>query len=74
MSVEIISEYWSDNGRLKAEVVLATNEDFKSHLVMFYEDDCFLGSEHYSGHSLQYYEDAAENYVLGIKHLGYEGK
>ena len=69
--VEIISEYWSDDGKLKAEIV---NVDSKERewgidMVYFYADGKFVGSEAYDGHSLDYLESAAENYVLGIKRL-----
>ena len=64
--LQIISEYWSDDGKLKADVVSVAPGTLK---VFFYADDQFVGSETYEGHSLQYYENAAENYVLGIKIL-----
>ena len=68
--VEIISEYWSDDGRRKAEVVCGTPPIAKKFMyVRFYEDDKMTSCESYEGHSLQYYEDAAENFVLGVKHV-----
>jgi len=36
----------------------------------FYEKDERVGEELYVGHSETYAENAAENYVLGIKHVG----
>lgn len=69
--VEIISEYWSDDGKLKAEIVnVGSGErEWGTDMVYFYADGKFVGSEAYDGHSLDYLESAAENYVLGIKRL-----
>lgn len=74
MSVEIISEYWSDDGKLKADVVVVDNDGLRHNMVYFYVDGQFVGSETYEGRSIHYYEDAAENYVLGVKTLDHEGK
>lgn len=62
---DIISEYWSDDGLLKAEVI----KDHKFMYVKFYEGDKLVSAESYEGHSIEYYENAAENYVLRIKHV-----
>lgn len=35
----------------------------------FYEDDKVVKTEFYKGHSESYAENAAENYVLGIKKI-----
>lgn len=69
--VEVLSEYWSEDGLLKAEVVNvgAQEREWGTDMVYFYANGHFVGSETYEGHSLKYYEDAAENYVLGIKIL-----
>jgi hypothetical protein len=57
-------EYRSADGKLRAEVVKTVTE----HLhVNFYENDVKIASETYDDHSIRYYEDAAENYVNGIK-------
>jgi hypothetical protein len=69
-SSEIISEYWSDDGRRKAEVVCGVPPIAKKFMyVRFYEDGKMTSCESYDGHSVDYYESAAENYVLGIKHV-----
>ena len=62
---DIISEYWSDDGLLKAEVI----KDHKFMYVKFYESGNLVCAESYDGHSLEYYESAAENYVMRIKHV-----
>jgi len=36
----------------------------------FFENDTKIAEELYTGHSEQYAEDAAENYVFGIKKVG----
>lgn len=35
----------------------------------FYKDNTAIKTEFYKGHSESYAEDAAENYVMGIKHV-----
>lgn len=57
-------EYKSADGKLRAEVVKTVIENFH---VNFYENDVKIASETYDKHDLRYYEDAAENYVNGIK-------
>lgn len=62
---EVIGEYVKDN--LKAEIIkysYGSKDDFQ---INFYEDDKMIAIETYVDHSLRYYEDAAENYVKGIK-------
>ena len=62
---DIISEYWSDDGLLKAEVI----KDHKYMYVKFYENTNLICAESYEGHSVEYYEAAAENYVMRIKRV-----
>jgi len=59
-----LSEFY--NGKLKAEVVRSTGENHVYGIRM-YDSDCCLGLEWYEGHSEEYAESAAENYVEGIK-------
>ena len=67
MNREVIAEYVSADNRLKAEIVKYRYE-FRDDLnIKFYEDGKMIAVETYANHSLRYYEDAAENYVNGIK-------
>jgi hypothetical protein len=59
-----ISSYFSDDGLLEAKVFHIGNHNFE---VDFYKDSVKIVTESYEDRSLQYHEDAAENYVLGIK-------
>ena len=64
--MRIVSEHYSGNGtNLKALV-----EDHNGHYVVVYiEEDEVIATESYADKTLQYHEDAAENFVLGIKKL-----
>ncbi len=53
------------NGNLRAEVYSSE----KGFGCRFFKDNLWVTDEVYEGHSEQYAEDAAENYVLGIKEL-----
>jgi len=69
-NADIVSEYWSDDGLLKAEIVAGTSPTSKKFMyVKFYETGKLLACESYDGHSIDYYESAAENYVMRIKHV-----
>lgn len=61
---KILSTFMQDN--LKAETFVDLNGNYG---VRFYKDNMWLVDELYKGHSEQYAEDAAENYVIGVKHL-----
>lgn len=50
----------------KAET-LRSFGDYPHYGIRMYIEDESLGIEWYNGHSEKYAEDAAENYVLGIK-------
>lgn len=65
--IKEISEYHSKDGTSKAEVVYNVLEGFFS--VYFYEGGKLAGFEDYFGKDISYVEDAAENWVLGIKKL-----
>lgn len=41
----------------------------KNYVVWFYDKDKVIAQESYEGHSEVYHEDAAENYVMGIKKI-----
>lgn len=61
---KLLSTYMQDN--LKAETFIDENGNYGAR---FYKDNVWLVDELYKGHSEQYAEDAAENYVIGVKHL-----
>lgn len=58
-----LSKFYSDDETLTATVYL--NVD--CYEIDFAENDVILATESYINHNLRYHEDAAENYVLGIK-------
>ena len=53
------------NGDLMSETFLT--EDRKHYGVCFYKNNVFIKDEIYKGKSESYAEDAAENYLYGIK-------
>lgn len=57
-----IHTYMSDS--LKAQVWTTSEGHFGCR---FWKDNIWLKDEIYKGHSEQYAEDAADNYVLGVK-------
>lgn len=61
----VVSEFWSREENLKAQVVYENGEWGCN----FYKDDQFVKNEVYHGKSEYYAESAAENYVEGIKVL-----
>ena len=56
-------QFWGDDNGRKADVGRTGN----SWGVRFYKDKMWVKDEVYKGKSESYAEDAAENYVLGIK-------
>lgn len=63
-----ISTYFADDGRGRAEV----HFDFKEELayIKYFDDkDHMFFTEDFPDKSIQYVEDAAENWALGIKKL-----
>lgn len=68
---EKISEFYSDDMARRAEVYLLVDDTPE---VFFFEREEIVDVECYGGYTLQYAEDAAENWVLGIKKLLYETK
>lgn len=59
----LISEYWSDDRELKAQVHKIEGE----YHVDYFKNDQFVVTEHYPGKSQSWAEAAAENYTMGIK-------
>ena len=56
-------QFWGDGNGRKADV----GRTGDSWGVRFYKDNMWIKDEVYKGKSESYAEDAAENYVLGIK-------
>lgn len=56
-------QFWGDGNGRKADV----GRTGDSWGVRFYKDNMWVKDEVYKGKSESYAEDAAENYVLGIK-------
>jgi hypothetical protein len=61
---KLLSTYIDSN--LKAMTFTTSDGDFG---VRFYKDQVWQKDEIYKGHSEEYAENAAENYVLGVKNL-----
>ena len=66
---KLVSEFYSDDKARRAEVLLLSDGIPQ---VFFFERSEVVDLEFYSGYTLQYAEDAAENWCLGIKKLPYE--
>ena len=66
---KLISEFYSDDKARRAEVHLLSDN---TPQVFFFEREEIIDVEYYGGYTLQYAEDAAENWCLGIKKLPYE--
>ena len=62
----LISAYWSDDNKLRAEVYHNLNAGYE---VDFFEDDKYVLCESYTDKNLYYHEDAAENFVNGVKKI-----
>ncbi len=65
--IEIVSEYNSQDKKLKA--VLKRNKLTNAYEIDFYSDKKIVATESYAFHTRRYHEDAAENYINGIKKL-----
>jgi hypothetical protein len=63
--VVVVSEYVSADKSLKA--VLKHNRLSSLYEIDFYKDKKKIATESYAFHTRRYHEDAAENYVNGIK-------
>lgn len=64
---EIVSEFVSQDKKLKA--IIRRNKLTSIYEIDFYEGRKIVATESYAFHTLRYHEDAAENYVNGIKRL-----
>lgn len=64
---EIVSEFASLDKSLKA--VVRRNKMTSIYEIDFYDGKKFVATESYAFHTRRYHEDAAENYVKGIKKL-----
>lgn len=62
-----MSVFRSDDMDLKA--IVYYNADNDQYEVDYAKNGFIVTTESYDGHSLIYHEDAAENYVYGIKKL-----
>jgi antitoxin component YwqK of YwqJK toxin-antitoxin module len=75
--VEVLSEYVSEDGKLKAVIrnnrSNSRNRSTPLYEVDFYKNNKMIATESYAFHTLRFHEEAAENYVNGIKKLN-EGK
>jgi hypothetical protein len=71
--VEIVAEYVSEDGKLKAVIrnnrSTSRNRSTPLYEIDFYKGDNIIATESYAFHTLRYHEDAAENYVNGIKKI-----
>jgi len=65
--VDIVSEFVSADKTLKA--VIKHNRLTSIYEIDFYKDKKKIATESYAYHTRGYHEDAAENYVNGIKKL-----
>ena len=64
--MRVISEHYSGGHPNRKALVEDHNG---SYVVVYIEEDEVIATESYAEKSLQYHEDAAENFVLGIKKL-----
>jgi hypothetical protein len=65
--VVVVSEYVSEDKSLKA--VIKQNRLTSSYEIDFYQGKKKIATESYAYHTRRYHEDAAENYVNGIKKI-----
>lgn len=52
---------------MNLKAIVYHNRETKHFEVDYIKNDLIIATESYKGHSEQYHEDAAENYVIGIK-------
>lgn len=65
MKTKVISEFFSDDSSKKSIVTLDCNT--QCYFVDFFKDKEKIATEFFPGKSIHFVEDAAENYVVGIK-------
>jgi len=64
---EVVSEFVSQDKTLKA--VVRRNKLTSIYEIDFYNGKKVVATESYAFHTLRYHEDAAENYINGIKKI-----
>ena len=65
---EIISEYWSDDKRLKADIVRIVNfAGTWSTFIRFFKDGISVDFWSCQKRPLEYFEGWAEEYVMGLR-------
>ena len=62
-----ISEFFSDDGDLRAVITLDIKSD--TFVIDYYKNGTMIDSEPFPEKALCYVEDAADNWVRGIKKL-----
>ena len=62
---KVLAVFSTENDERKAELI----EEGDTMWINFYENGNMIAAETYEGHSRRFYEDAAENFVLGIKNV-----
>lgn len=70
MTSKVVATLFSDDMRLMSVV---SEEEGKLY-VDFYKDEVLLDSREIRGHSVQYAQDVAENFTLGIIRLDETGR
>lgn len=65
--IDVVSEFVSADKTLKA--VVKHNRLTSMYEIDFYESKKKIATESYAFHTRRYHEDAAENYVNGIKKI-----
>ena len=61
--MKVISEFFSPSGDLQSKVCLT---EVNVATVEFYRDDELVATREFPNNTIQYAEDAAENFVMGI--------
>ncbi len=68
MKTEVVSVLYNRERELEARVVVCDQRFF----VDFYKNGAIIDSREVAGHSIQYLEDMAENYVNGLLRIDNE--
>lgn len=64
--MELLSSYFSDDGVLEARV---HKNNFGQYVNQYLVNNIIIKTESYEDHNEEYHENAAENFVLGIKQV-----
>lgn len=62
--MELLSSYFSDDGVLEARVYI---NNFGQFVNQYLVNNIIIKTESYEDHNEVYHENAAENFVLGVK-------